>query len=74
MRRLSLRILLASSLSALSAGACWRGALAWSIPVATTETRMMPSRLSSKVAPTMMLASWSTSSRMRVALRRPRRA
>ena len=40
---------------------------AWSMPVATTETRMMPSRLSSKVAPTMMLASWSTSSRMRVA-------
>ena len=30
---------------------------AWSMPVATTETRMMPSRLSSKVAPTMMLAS-----------------
>ena len=29
----------------------------WSMPVATTETRMMPSRLSSKVAPTMMLAS-----------------
>ena len=28
-----------------------------SMPVATTETRMMPSRLSSKVAPTMMLAS-----------------
>jgi hypothetical protein len=28
---------------------------------------MMPSRLSSKVAPTMMLASTSTSSRMRVA-------
>ena len=38
-----------------------------SMPVATTDTRMMPSRLSSKVAPTMMLASWSTSSRMRVA-------
>ena len=32
-------------------------AAAWSMPVATTETRMMPSRLSSKVAPTMMLAS-----------------
>jgi hypothetical protein len=30
---------------------------ACSMPVATTETRMMPSRLSSKVAPTMMLAS-----------------
>jgi hypothetical protein len=28
-----------------------------STPVATTDTRMMPSRLSSKVAPTMMLAS-----------------
>jgi hypothetical protein len=38
-----------------------------STPVATTDTRMMPSRLSSKVAPTMMLASASTSSRMRVA-------
>ncbi|VUF12937.1 hypothetical protein MTDSW087_02632 [Methylobacterium dankookense] len=40
---------------------------AGSMPVATTDTRMMPSRLSSKVAPRMMLASWSTSSRMRVA-------
>ena len=40
---------------------------ACSMPVATTETRITPSRLSSKVAPTMMLASWSTSSRMRVA-------
>ena len=30
---------------------------AWSMPVATTDTRMMPSRLSSKVAPTMILAS-----------------
>jgi hypothetical protein len=28
-----------------------------SMPVATTDTRMMPSRLSSKVAPRMMLAS-----------------
>jgi hypothetical protein len=37
------------------------------MPVATTETRTMPSRLSSNVAPTMMLASESTSSRMRVA-------
>src|SRR5436305_829597 len=37
------------------------------MPVATTDTRTMPSRLSSKVAPTMMLASLSTSSRMRVA-------
>ena len=31
------------------------------------HTVSMPSRFSSKVAPTMMLASWSTSSRMRVA-------
>ena len=38
-----------------------------SMPVATTETRTIPSRLSSKVAPTMTLASWSTCSRMRVA-------
>ena len=38
-----------------------------SMPVATTETRMMPSRLSSKVAPKMMLASASTSSRTRLA-------
>ena len=30
---------------------------AGSMPVATTDTRMMPSRLSSKVAPRMMLAS-----------------
>src|SRR5215213_2237507 len=37
------------------------------MPVATTETRITPSRLSSKVAPTMILASWSTSSRIRVA-------
>jgi hypothetical protein len=38
-----------------------------STPVATTATRMVPSKPSSKVAPTMMLASASTSSRMRVA-------
>jgi hypothetical protein len=35
--------------------------------VATTDTRIVPSKLSSKVAPTMMLASGSTSSRMRLA-------
>ena len=40
---------------------------ACSMPVATTDTRISPSSASSKVAPTMMLASWSTSSRMRVA-------
>jgi hypothetical protein len=44
-----------------------RAIVACSIPVATTETRIRPSSASSKVAPTMMLASWSTSSRMRVA-------
>ena len=38
-----------------------------SMPVATTDTRTRPSRLWSKVAPRMMLASESTSSRMRVA-------
>jgi hypothetical protein len=38
-----------------------------STPVATTDTRIVPSKLSSKVAPTMMLASGSTSSRMRLA-------
>ena len=37
------------------------------MPVATTETRTIPSRLSSKDAPTMMLASGSASSRMREA-------
>ncbi len=37
------------------------------MPVATTDTRMTPSRPSSKVAPRMMLASGSTSSRIRVA-------
>jgi hypothetical protein len=62
-----LRSLPTSSFNALSAGCIWWAALVLSIPVATTETRTMPSRLSSKVAPTMMLASWSASSRMRVA-------
>ncbi len=38
-----------------------------SMPVATTETRIVPSRALSKVAPRMMFASGSTSSRMRVA-------
>jgi hypothetical protein len=38
-----------------------------STPVATTDTRIVPSKLSSKAAPTMMLASGSASSRMRVA-------
>ena len=38
-----------------------------SMPVATTETRMPPSRDSSKVEPKMMLASGSTSSRTRLA-------
>ena len=47
-----------------------RAMQAWSMPVATTETRMTPSRLSSKVAPRMMLASWSTSSRMLLLARR----
>ena len=37
------------------------------MPVATTETWTTPSKLSSKMAPTMMLASWSASSRIRVA-------
>ena len=37
------------------------------MPVATTETRIMPSSVGSCVAPRMMLASGSTSSRMRVA-------
>jgi hypothetical protein len=41
--------------------------VAMSMPVATTDTRTMPSRLSSKVAPKMMLACSSTSLRMRVA-------
>ena len=50
-----------------TAPAALRAISACSMPVATTETRMTPSRFSSKVAPTMMLASWSTSSRMRVA-------
>jgi hypothetical protein len=34
-----------------------RAICACSMPVATTETRMMPSSVSSKVAPTMILAS-----------------
>ena len=37
--------------------AALRAICACSMPVATTETRMMPSSVSSKVAPTMMLAS-----------------
>jgi hypothetical protein len=66
LRRLSLRSLPASSVSEC-AGCVWRVAPRLSMPVATTETRTIPSRLSSKVTPTMMLASSSTSSRMRVA-------
>ena len=38
-----------------------------SIPVATTETRTLPSNVSSKVEPNIMLESPSTSSRMRLA-------
>ena len=38
-----------------------------SVPVATTETRIVPVMSGSKVAPRMMLASESTSSRMRLA-------
>ena len=38
-----------------------------SMPVATTETLTMPSRLSSNVAPRIMLASSSTSWRIRLA-------
>ena len=53
--------------SAIRASGADRCMDALSMPVATTDTRMTPSRLSSNVAPTMMLASWSTSSRMRVA-------
>ena len=57
--RLSLRRLPASSVSAVD---CVCGAASvLSMPVATTETRTTPARLSSKVAPTMMLASWSAS-------------
>src|SRR6266850_8223895 len=56
-RRLSLRSLPASSVSELSAGCLWRAGPRLSMPVATTETRTIPSRLSSKDAPTMMLAS-----------------
>ena len=67
MRRLSLPSLPASSASELSVGCIWRAGARLSIPVATTETRTIPSRLSSKVAPTMMLASGSASSRMRLA-------
>ena len=69
--RAAMRLRSARSLCVTSAigvrlrGRCTPATL--SMPVATTDTRMMPSRLSSKVAPTMMLASWSTSSRMRVA-------
>ena len=37
------------------------------MPVATTETRIMPSMSGSSVEPTMMLASGSTSERMRLA-------
>src|SRR5271169_5684795 len=37
------------------------------MPVATTEMRILPDRRSSKVEPKMMLASGSTSSRMRFA-------
>src|SRR5712664_46791 len=67
MRRLSLRSRPASSVSEPSTGCVWRTAPRLSMPVATTETRTIPSRLASKVAPTMMLASGSASSRIRVA-------
>ena len=46
---------------------CWAGLPIWSMPVATTDTRITPSIDSSKVAPTMMLASSSTCSRISVA-------
>jgi hypothetical protein len=72
MRWLSSRSLPASSVSELSAGCVWCAGPRLSMPVATTETRTIPSRLSSKLAPTMMLASWSASSRMRVAQARLR--
>jgi hypothetical protein len=48
------------------AGSIWAIA-ARSMPVATTETRTTPSSAESKVAPRMMLASSSTSWRMRLA-------
>ncbi len=38
-----------------------------SMPVATTDTRILPARLSSTALPKMMLASSATSSRMRLA-------
>jgi hypothetical protein len=47
----------AALVTVAGAAAALRAIIACSIPVATTETRMMPSRVSSKVAPTMMLAS-----------------
>ena len=51
-----------------SPGREWPGYYAeFLIAVATTDTRTMPSRLWSKVAPRMMFASDSTSSRMRLA-------
>ena len=47
-RRPSLRSLPASSVSKLSAGCVWHVGSGLSMPVATTETRTIPSRPSSK--------------------------
>ena len=49
--RLVLPSLPASCVSEPPAGCAWRGTPTLSMPVATTETRTMPSRRSSKVAP-----------------------
>src|SRR5689334_423693 len=51
-RRLSLLSRPARSVSEPSAGCAWRAEERLSIPVATTETRTIPSRFASKVAPT----------------------
>ncbi len=53
--------------TATSRGRCCSTRTGVSMPVAITETRTRPVRLSSIAEPKMMLASSSTSSRMRLA-------